>query len=387
MFVGWKPCWNCWLSTMPMLNWLFAGGDTQLYHNFKIQQGLCLWLRGEQLLTHTTTATSITTMTMTTTTTTTTDTAAITTTNTKSTLTAGMVPEDMVQSFRIVPGIITSVLQLDQTAAQSIHLLPPPNAGVATVVGGNTTNNSLLGILSTPCLTKMGKAKMERWVRQPLVQLQNIQQRQDCVTALLGLGKDQIREALRHFTGIDLHHLVMTLGLYGPSQRTKKSTMQDRDDNNDDMAEPSKSALLTCGDSKKALQALHQLYLLASSKLPQLLEATQLGNNDSASASSSGTLPTLLHQGHNGLKQMCSELDRCQGLVEAVLDLDAAPRDFLVKADFKEELQDLHVELQQIQSQVQNKLERMQDLWAETSGSSGSSSQQIRLEQDASDSN
>ena len=92
--------------------------------------------------------------------------------------------------------------------------------------------------------------------------------------------------------------------------------MQDGDDNNNDMAEPSKSTLLTCGDSKKALQALYQLYLLASSKLPQLLEATQLGNNDSASASSR-TLPTSLHQGHNGLKNMCSELDR---LVEAVLD-------------------------------------------------------------------
>ena len=224
---------------------------------------------------------------------------------------------------------------------------------------------------------------MERWVRQPLVQLQDIQQRQDCVTALLGLGKDQIREALRNFTGIDLYHLAMTLGLYGPSQRTKKSTMQDDDDNNDDMAEASKSALLTYGDSKKALQALYQVYLLASSKLPQLLEATQLGNDDSASASG-GTLPTLLHQAHHGLKKMCSELDRCQGLVEAVLDLDAAPRDFLVKPDFKEELQDLHVELRQVQSQVQDESERMQDIWAETSGSS---SQQIRLEQDASDSN
>jgi hypothetical protein len=294
-------------------------GNTQLASSPKLQQGLMLWLRAQGLCSNT-------------------------------------VDDSWTGCLQLETGVLTSHLSLDRTAAQCIHLLPPPNAGMATVVGGTLQNNSLLGILSNPCHTKMGKHRVQLWLRQPLVDLPQIQQRQDAVTALLGLGKDQIRESLKAFAGMDMGKLAHTLGLYAK-------------DRNDDSDEPSNTNNIMGDNTKKPLQALYQLYLLASSKLPQLLEATDFATTDDQ------PLPTLLQDARDQLTKLVLELERCIQLVEAVLDLDRAPREFLIKPDFKEELVDLHQELQATQNQVDDELVRMQELLPAGTGT-------VRLEQD-----
>ena len=217
-----------------------------------------------------------------------------------------------INSMKMEKGLLNSHLVMDRTAAQCIHLLPPPNAGVATVVGGNLHNNSLWGLLSKPCLTQMGKQKLQVWLRQPLIDLDHIMKRQDAVTDLLGLGKDSIREALKTFSGLDLTQLANILGHYN---------------NSDEGGTDSFEVTAT----KKPLQALYQLYLLASSKMPQLLEAASIETSSS-----------LLQETQVGLSKLVGELERCQGLVEAVLDLDKAPREYLIKCNFPPELKDLY---------------------------------------------
>ena len=65
--------------------------------------------------------------------------------------------DDALGTYRICPGTLGSHLALDRTAAEAIHLLPPRNgSGAALLVGGNSGNNSLFGVLNQ-CKTKMGR--------------------------------------------------------------------------------------------------------------------------------------------------------------------------------------------------------------------------------------
>ncbi|CAJ1961990.1 unnamed protein product [Cylindrotheca closterium] len=238
-------------------------------------------------------------------------------------------------SFQLIKGILNSHLVMDQTAAEAIHLLPPPNAGVASHVGGHFSNNSIYGLLAKPLLTSMGKHKLQIWLKQPLIDLNKIQARQDAVSSLLGLGKDSIRDALRGMSGIDMVHLSTVLANYGAEGQNALTT-------------------------QASLKAMYQLWLLARQQLPNLLEATEGLQEDFQSSS-------LLQELHIQLQQLAGELSRASGLVEAVLDLDAAPRDFLVQSQFSEELSSLNQEIEAVHQHVDDELDAMQQLWADSS--------------------
>jgi DNA mismatch repair protein MSH2 len=259
--------------------------------------------------------------------------------------------ETLLHTSKLQKGLMNSHLVMDRTAAESIHLLPPPNQGVASVVGGHHSNNSLYGLLSKPCLTKMGKEKLGVWLRQPLVNLEQIQDRQDAVTDLLGLGKDAIRDALRAFSGVDMAKLANTLGSAVVNGSNEEATTDLR------------------VSQQKALKALYQLYLLAGQQLPDLLAATEEIETPNSA---------MLREQVEDLKKLVAELERASGLVEAVLDLDLAPREYLVKASYSEDLQDLHRDLEQINQAVEDELESMQQLWADTAP--GGKPNQVRLE-------
>lgn len=259
-------------------------------------------------------------------------------------------------SLKVQPGVLNSHLVMDRTAASCIHLLPPANAGVATIVGGHQHNNSLFGFLSRPCSTSMGKAKLQVWLRQPLIDLEAILYRQTAVTQLMaGVGKDSLKDALQAFSSVDLPQLASILAQYAPE-------------------EDEGAAASTDSNTKRPLKALYQLYLLSSTQLPQLLEAME-----SFECSSS----TLLEEAKEQVTKLMNELERCQGLVETVLDLDQAPREYLVKPSFSSELDDLYRELGSIQGQVDDELNEMQERWVQTSGDAKT---YVRLERVADDS-
>jgi len=243
--------------------------------------------------------------------------------------------QDVSASFQLCKGILNSHLVMDQTAAEAIHLLPPPNAGVASIVGGHSSNNSIYGLLAKPLLTSMGKAKLQIWLKQPLIDLSKIQARQDAITALLGLGKDALRDALRGMSGVDMVHLSTVLANYLADDSNSLST-------------------------QSALKALYQLWLLAGQQLPNLMQATESLKEEFQASS-------LLQELQTQLAQLNGELSRASGLVEAVLDLDAAPREFLVQSQISDELQNLNQEIEAVHQQVDDEWESMQQLWADSS--------------------
>lgn len=286
-------------------------GNLELSQGKLLQQGLALWLQSQELYPPSTTLSD----------------------------------PQWQHSLKIEPGTLRSHLVMDRTAASCIHLLPPANAGEATIVGGQAHNNSLLGLLSQQCQTSMGKAKLQVWLRQPLIQLEGILYRQNAVTTLVqGLGKDSLKEALQAFTGVDLPGLAASLSHFAPTED---------------------GAIM---NTKKPLKALYRLYLLSSIQLPQLLDAM-----DSFDYGASQLLVDALEQ----LQRLHNELGRCQDLVENVLDLDSAPREYLVKPSFNDELQGLYQEIAHVHTQVDDELKAMQDEWAQASGDDNS---QIRLE-------
>lgn len=277
----------------------------------------------------------------------------------------GSIPDDMTGRFHIQAGATNSHLLLDRTAASCIHLLPPPNAGVATVVGGRYHNNSLLGILSQPSMTKMGKRLMERWLRQPLIDLDEIVKRQNAVQELVddGIGRDQLRdEGLRGFSSTDVAKLALQLGIY-------EAASDDSNSSTDDAYDTGNSA--PTGSTQKALQSLYQLYLMSAQKVPMLLDALQnmvCPDGDVSIIPTEESQQTMLQSVYVGLKKAFGELHRSRDLVEAVLDLEMAPREYLIKASFKEELKDIKEELGNVEASIEDCHNDMNQLWAETNG-------------------
>lgn len=260
-------------------------------------------------------------------------------------------------SLKVHPGRLNSCLTMDTTAAQAIHLLPPANDGEAVVIGGNKHTNSLYGLLSGPCLTAMGKKQLQVWLRQPLVDLTAILERQDAVTKLLGMSKDSIRDGLRPFGGGSGKGGLSRLG---PSLAKYREETEDGED-----------CVGRLVDTKKPLEALYHLYVLASNHLPHLLDCMECITPNESDEEQSPILSSLYKQ----VSQVVAELQRSVGLAEAVLDLDQAPDEFLVRPDYDEELQELHRELEAVQSSVKGEHEAIQDAWNDVNSSS-----KVRLE-------
>jgi MutS domain III len=286
-------------------------------------------------------------------------------------------------------GHLDHVLSLDSTAAEAIHLWPPATVGQQCVTGGTPTNNSIYGVLSSACQTASGKRRLQQWLRQPLVSLEAIVARQDAVQLLVheSVARDAIGQVgLRLFAGKDLTQLAVTLATYATATATATTNTVGTDPSQSDLDKDtgaSAGAGAGCQNSRRALVALYDLYLVSSQKIPLLTEQLEmaLSNCQAEAATAAAAAPTLLHDILATLQQCQAELARSVDLIEAVLDLDQAPREFLVQADYKEELRDILDELDQVQVELQENHEHMNQLWAEVSGSgSSSNSPAVRLE-------
>lgn len=84
----------------------------------------------------------------------------------------------------------TQCLCLDSAAAEAVNLFPSPSSHSQS--GGV---DSLYTLFARYCRTKLGPKTLERWLRQPLLDVAQIEQRLDVVEALLHNPK--LRSALR----------------------------------------------------------------------------------------------------------------------------------------------------------------------------------------------
>jgi DNA mismatch repair protein MSH2 len=237
-------------------------------------------------------------------------------------------------SFSLEQGVLSSHLVLDRTASEAIHLLPP-----ATAAGtAPSPSSSLYGILNR-CRTTMGSRNLKAWLRQPLVDLEEIQQRQEAVTFLL-TTVDRIRdEGLQGWPDVD----ALATRLEGYKEEVT-------------------------GPTSRALSCLYKLYLLTIQQVPVLCETLQdvLGDEEST-----GLLKTC----QEGFLSVQEELSRSQQLVEAVLDLQEAPRNFFVKASFSDEMFQIKQELDELDAEFDSCLEDMNQAWCQVSGN-----QNVKLE-------
>ncbi len=260
--------------------------------------------------------------------------------------------------FELLPGNITSYLTMDRTAMECINLLPPSHAGISNVVvGGSVDTNSLFGVLNQ-CKTKMGIRMLEMWLRQPSVDLETILYRQNTVGYMVeenGLGRDRLRdEGLASLRGVDLDGLGQKL--------------------------------LNCdsgcgGGTSKALECMYKLHLFADKQLPLLLEVLMdlVPNDHSSGDNAASNNSTALKSANEGLHRVMDELSKSVQLVETVLDFDAAPRDFIVKSSFSDDLQELKTQLDDVEIELQQLHEKMNEAWSQISGESIG---QVRLERD-----
>jgi len=245
-------------------------------------------------------------------------------------------------------GVMTSHMSLDRTASECIHLLPPAHAGLAAVMGGKVHNNSLFGILNQ-CQTSVGSRCLQIWLRQPLIELKPLLRRQNAVAQLVedSIGRDRLRE--EGLAGlVDFDKLAAKLSSFTDG---------------------------LVGSSTSALESMYKLHIVATKQVPDLKDAlddVMKGEVEENSQDASG----LLYEAFDGLKRVLNELTRARDLVEAVLDMEEAPREYLVRASFDEELQELKQELDGVASELEDCHNEMNERWADVTGEQG----QVRLE-------
>ncbi|XP_026318795.1 DNA mismatch repair protein Msh2 isoform X2 [Hyposmocoma kahamanoa] len=197
-------------------------------------------------------------------------------------------------------------LHLDAAALSALNVLPEL---------GDTSHSpsrSLLGLLDR-CRTQQGKRLLAQWLRQPLRDINLINERLDVVEVLV--NKSQLR--------LQLHedHLRRIPDLQALTRRLTK---------------------------KKA--NLHDCYRIyqAINRLPSLLQC--LAEADNSTVHSSLTEP---------ISELNEDLSKFQQMIETTVDMDAVDRgDFLVKPSFDEQLQNLREQLEELQNSAEKELKK-----------------------------
>lgn len=87
-----------------------------------------------------------------------------------------MSDESKFGSYNLASKSLTQYMRIDSPAADAVNLLPKANDG------SNITYGSIYGVLNH-CKTKMGERMLERWLRQPLVDIEELRSRQNVVHA------------------------------------------------------------------------------------------------------------------------------------------------------------------------------------------------------------
>lgn len=267
--------------------------------------------------------------------------------------------------YEIAPAKRAPFLILDRAAASSLNLWPVAHQGQAAAQGATTEKDSLYGLLSKPCETAGGKRLLKQWMQQPLTCLETLQQRQQAVAHLVDFSveRDSLKAAGLAPLQIDLSNLASKLARY-------QHSTQKADDNGNETA--------NFGSTRQALQTLYELYLVASQKIPAVTD--QVDQVAAVLPAASGN-DALWKTWSTVLPQLSAELQRSVALVEAVLDLEQAPREFLVQASYEEDLQELKDELARVEIQVEEEHAEMNQAWADVV-SSGSDKNEVRLEYD-----
>jgi len=208
-------------------------------------------------------------------------------------------------------------------------------------------------------MTKMGSRNLEVWLRQPLVNLNEIVRRQNAVAKLVDdtIARDKLRdEGLYTLKGLDLDRLGTQLITYG---RIAAEFMNDNGPG--------------ISNTRDALQNMYKLHQFADRCLPPLLEAL----HDLLGDEQDGGEDCALRSAYDGLRKTDAELGQARKLAEHALDMDLAPREFLINKHLCSDLAEVKDELDGIEEEKEMIHEAMNDLWDEASGKGNN---QVKIE-------
>ncbi|XP_050523143.1 DNA mismatch repair protein Msh2 [Daktulosphaira vitifoliae] len=193
-------------------------------------------------------------------------------------------------------------VHLDSAGVEALNLIPTP--------GTISKNDSILGILDK-CRTPHGHRLLTQWIKQPLRDLNKINERLDIVESLI--NDTDVRQQLHD------QHLRLI---------------------------PDLQALMRKIQRKKAnLQDCYRIYH-AVQKLPSLVET--LNNSDHKTLNSVIVMP---------LKELVNDMCNYQSMIEETIDFTLVERgDFLIQSGFDEELQEMRNQMDELEKKMKSNL-------------------------------
>ncbi|CAN0184702.1 unnamed protein product [Ascophyllum nodosum] len=223
-------------------------------------------------------------------------------------------------TYSLAQGTLQKHLRLDSAAAAAVMLLPDPTAPHEF--------GSLFNVLNR-CRTKVGSRLLERWLRQPLTDKDEIERRHDVV----GFFKEEA-------------------GLRGSMRDGPLKSCPDLD------------SLKTKMQRRRAgLMEVFKLYLFSRSVISfvETLEAYFEGDDKTVDEA----VETLIKEKFvSGFKKLTEGFSLFQQLVEHVLDMDVLP-DLVINPSYSPQLEELRAEMDEIKEQVDELHQEARDGWCD----------------------
>ncbi|KAG9284182.1 hypothetical protein G9A89_022956 [Geosiphon pyriformis] len=202
---------------------------------------------------------------------------------------------------------LSQYMKLDTSAVRALNLMPSPQ-------DGSNKTMSLLGLLNR-CKTAQGERLLCQWLKQPLMELKEIEQRQTLVETFF--NDATLRQSLRN------EGLKNIPDLYRLAKRLKK------------------------GFPVASLQEVVRVYQVVT-RLPVILNI--LENNRSVNEEHQELLEKIYIE---KLKGFTEQLDPLREMVETTIDLEALDNHkYLIKPDVDEELQEIRTKMNQTMDEM-----------------------------------
>ncbi|CAC5426826.1 MSH2 [Mytilus coruscus] len=200
-------------------------------------------------------------------------------------------------------------MRLDAAAVRALNLLPN------TVEGGNR-NHSILGLLNR-CRTAQGQRLLGQWVKQPLVDLNKIEERLNVVEAMI--DDTELRQTLQE----DQLRKIPDFQRLAKKFQRKKATLQ---------------------DCYRVYQAIE--------KMPYLLETLECHEGPNKHL--------LMELFTNPAKELLMDFAKFQEMVETTMDLaQVENHEFVIKADFDEGLAALREKIDSLEDDIKSQMNKV----------------------------
>ncbi|XP_071527563.1 DNA mismatch repair protein Msh2 [Panulirus ornatus] len=208
---------------------------------------------------------------------------------------------------------LTQYMRLDSAAIRALHV--EPTGGTGETSGNITKTHTLLGLLDK-CRTPPGHRLLLQWLRQPLVDINKIQERQDLVEAVVSSVE------LRHSLGEEHLRRIPDLNRLARKLARKAATLQD----------------------------CYRFYQCVE-RLPNLCEAiAKYDGPHVASLAAVFTTP---------LQELISDLSKFQEMIETTVDMEQANQgEYVIKPDFDDTLGELRETMNNLEADIQSQLRR-----------------------------